>query len=71
MIDCGDGTPDTALLYLEAAIRIMDSCSAPPEIAAHADLAKVRLEDWLASLGAAGAISSPFTISTREDFVGH
>jgi hypothetical protein len=49
----------------------MDSCSAPPEIAAHADLAKVRLEDWLASLGAAGAISSPFTISTREDFVGH
>lgn len=71
MIDCGDGTPEAALLYLETAIRIMDSCSAPPEIAAHADLAKVRLEDWLESLDTTGAMPNRFAIGIREDFAGH
>jgi hypothetical protein len=69
MIDCGDRTPDTALLYLEAAIRIMDSCSAPPEIAAHADLAKARLGDWLASLRIEGA--NLFADRTGERFASH
>jgi hypothetical protein len=71
MIDCGDGTPDTALLYLEAAIGILDSCSAPPEIAAHADLARARLGDWLVSLNAAGAVPDVFAGNARQDFASH
>jgi len=71
MIDCGEGAPDTALLYLEAAIGILDSCSAPPEIAAHADLARARLGDWLVSLNAAGAAPDVFAGSTREGFASH
>jgi hypothetical protein len=70
MIDCGDGTPGTALLYLEAAIRIMDSCSVPPEIGAHADLAKERLEDWISGLAVPGT-AAEFSVSTRQDFMGH
>jgi len=69
MIDCGDGTPGAALLYLEAAIRIMDSCSAPPEIAAHADLAKARLEDWVATLDVSGAAPDLLGRSARQDFL--
>lgn len=71
MIDCGDRTPDTALLYLEAAIRIMDSCSAPPEIAAHADLAKARLEDWIAALDIQAAAPDVFARNARQDFLAH
>jgi len=72
MIDCGDGTPETALLYLEAAIRILDSCSAPAEIAAQADLAKARLEDWIVSDNmTAGVTPGMFQDTSRENFVGH
>ena len=71
MMDSGDCAPEAALLYLEAAIRIMDSCSTPPEIAAHADLAKARLGDWLASLSAEGAAPNLFAGSARAGYPGH
>ena len=72
MIDCGDGTPEAALLYLEAAIRILDSCSAPCEIAAHADLAKARLEDWIVSVNMTAAVApGVFNDTGRENFAGH
>ena len=70
MVDCGDGTPETARLYLEAAIRILDSCSVPAEIAAHADMAKSRLEDWLVSVNMAGVTPDVFK-TARQDFIGH
>ena len=47
MIDGEDRAPQSALLYMDAAIRILDSCSVPAQIAAHADLARAQLEQWL------------------------
>ena len=66
MIDCGESSPAAALLYLEAAIRIMDSCGAPFDAAAHADLAKARLEDWMASPGMGAVASRPIESGFRE-----
>lgn len=66
MIDSGDCAPEAALLYLEAAIRIMDSCSAPPDIAAHANLAKAKLEDWITSLEMAGTRAENFESGIRD-----
>lgn len=71
MIDSRDSTPEAALLYLEAAIGIMDSCSAPPDIAAHADLAKARLQDWIADLDVARVTSYAIEIEVREGFAEH
>lgn len=71
MIDSGDCAPEAALLYLEAAIRIMDSCSAPADIAAHADLAKAKLEDWVVSVNMAGLTSSAFRGAAQEGMIEH
>lgn len=71
MIDCGETSPATALLYLEAAIRIMDSCDSPLDAAAHADLAKARLQDWIASLETGAIASRPLDEWLREGVAEH
>lgn len=71
MIDSGDCAPEAALLYLEAAIRIMDSSSAPPDIAAHADLAKAKLEDWITGLEMAGIRRENFESGIRDGIGEH
>lgn len=71
MMDSGDCAPEAALLYLEAAIRIMDSCGAPPDIAAHADLAKAKLEDWISGPGLAGVAPDIFKRSVSSGVVEH
>lgn len=55
MTDGEDTAPESALLYIEAAIGILDSCAAPPHIAAHADLARAQLEEWLSLSDMGGA----------------
>lgn len=71
MIDSADCAPEAALVYLEAAIRIMDSCSTPADIAAHADLAKAKLEDWLGSAEIPSLAPAGFERAAREGMIEH
>lgn len=71
MINGGDCVPEAALFHLEEAIRIFDSCSVPPDITAHADLAKARLEEWLAGTSMAEMPARPLDFGISDSIAEH
>jgi hypothetical protein len=71
MMRSGDVAPQTAILHLQVAIDIMDCCSAPADIAAHADLAIARLEEWISGFERTGIAPAGFEPSVRPSVSGH